>query len=511
MAAGRLTTLWPNRKLAPMRLSLWDIPILALVASLSGTLHAQRQSADTLSGAPARVFVDRPPYEVIYDHLSGTLELRSHKGQVLEHWERGVGASAAPLIRLPVDRPVVVVIRHANALLYDYAVSSAVVTRKDVRACRDAGKRFSATALLAELSVLAVEAPPRGLTRQVLGKMVPDVETRSFSAAPRGGRLDAAALEQTLREIREPIRRYLDFTGTVVLLANTLQDSLVRIAELGESTPIDSLLAQLQQSIESAQAGLSAAAQVPQLLSQRAEAARPHLRTLAAVTRAIRAGDFAGDRSAASASEALALAGRVDSVLPALEAAYRRLEVALVRIETARARSTQTFTTGPSGDVRRLVVELRPTGDMQEVPRVRQGRLEIYAEPTVSTQCEISIGVAWMEPPAEYDVVDSVVVNRGGKTRSAASLAFHVSSPSFPLLGALLGIGMGPNKRPDFYLGASLRLLEPVLVNSGVVWQYGPRLPAGIQVGQKVSDFGFLDHLPSSYQARVFWGLSYAP
>ena len=114
MAAGRLTTLWPNRKLAPMRLSLWDIPILALVASLSGTLHAQRQSADTLSGAPARVFVDRPPYEVIYDHLSGTLELRSHKGQVLEHWERGVGASAAPLIRLPVDRPAVVVIRNAR-------------------------------------------------------------------------------------------------------------------------------------------------------------------------------------------------------------------------------------------------------------------------------------------------------------------------------------------------------------------------------------------------------------
>src|SRR5207245_1882603 len=86
---------------------------------------------------------DRPPYEVIYDHLSGTLELRSHKGQVLEHWERGVGASAAPLIRLPVDRPVVVVIRNANALLYDYAVSSAGVTRKDVRARRGAGPRRS--------------------------------------------------------------------------------------------------------------------------------------------------------------------------------------------------------------------------------------------------------------------------------------------------------------------------------------------------------------------------------
>src|SRR5207244_7181792 len=135
---------------------------------------------------------------------------------------------------------------------------------------------------------------------------------------------------------------------------------------------------------------------------------------------AMRGGDYGGDRVAPPAGEALALGTRVDAAVPALEAAYRRLEVGLVRIETARARSTQTFTTGPSGDVRRLVVELRPTGDMQEVPRVRQGRLEIYAEPTVSTQCEISIGVAWMEPPAEYDVVDSVVVNRGGKTRSAA-------------------------------------------------------------------------------------------
>src|SRR3989442_9940773 len=241
-----------------MRLSLWDMPIRALVASLSGTLHAQRQSADTLSGAPARVFVDRPPYEVIYDHLSGTLDLRSHKGQVLEHWERGVGASAAPLIRLPVDRPVVVVIRHANALLYNYDVSSAVVTRKDVRACRDAGKRFSSTALLAELSVLAGEAPARGLTRQVIGGMVPAVESRGFRTTPAGAKLDAAALEQTLREIREPVRKYLDFTETVVLLANTLQDSLARIAELGESSPIDSLLAQLQRSIEDRQAGWSA-------------------------------------------------------------------------------------------------------------------------------------------------------------------------------------------------------------------------------------------------------------
>lgn len=485
------------------------ISALVLAVSFPSALTGQNQPRDTLSNAPAKVFVNRPPYEVVYDHLSGSLEVRNHNGRVQERWDRET--SSAPLIRLPADRPVVIVIDNANALLYAYEVSAEVLTRKDVRACRDVGSQFSATALLSELRVLAGVAQPRGLAGQFASTILPEPEARGFGAEPTRGRLDPPTLERALREIRAPISKYIDFSLTIVALANTLQDSLLRIAELGESTPIDSLLAELQRSIEHLQPGLSISTQVPQLLRRRAEVTRPHLHTLAVMTRAIRVGEFDGDQSGPAATEALMLASRVDSVLPILEAAYRRLQAELVRIDIARARSRQTFTTGPSGDVRHLVLELRPTGDMEEIPRLRQGKIEIYTEPTVPVRCQISIGITWMDPPPEYAVEDTVLVNRAGSTRAAASLAFHVSLPSFPVVAAQLGIGLGSNSRPDFYLGASLRLLPPVLVNGGIVWQYSVHLPSGIQVGQTVSDPRFLKNLPFSYRARVFWGLSYAP
>jgi hypothetical protein len=142
---------------------------------------------------------------------------------------------------------------------------------------------------------------------------------------------------------------------------------------------------------------------------------------------------------------------------------------------------------------------------------LRQGKVEIYTEPTVPVLCQISIGVAWMDPPPEFAVEDTVLINRAANTRAAASLAFHVSSPSFPLVAALLGVGLGSNSRPDFYLGASLRFLHPVLLNGGIVWQYSAHLPAGLRVGQAVSDQRFLRSLSFSYRARVFWGLSYSP
>ena len=116
-----------------------------------------------------------------------------------------------------------------------------------------------------------------------------------------------------------------------------------------------------------------------------------------------------------------------------------------------------------------------------------------------------------MHSPPKYAVQNASVVDLASDTRVAASLAFHLSSPAFPAAGALAGIGLGSSHRPDFYLGASLRVLQPVLVNGGLVWQYTAHLPPGVQLGQAASAAGFAQSLSFSYVGHLFWGFSYAP
>src|SRR5947208_11775371 len=122
-----------------------------------------------------------------------------------------------------------------------------------------------------------------------------------------------------------------------------------------------------------------------------------------------------------------------------------------------------------------------------------------------------SVGAGWMPTPHNYVVQGGVVTDLAQNTRVAPSVALNLSSPAFPPVGALLGLGLGSRRRPDFYLGASLRVLHPVLVNGGVVWQYIAHLPPGVQVGQPAASAGFAQSLSFSYTGRWFWGLSYAP
>ena len=60
---------------------------------------------------------------------------------------------------------------------------------------------------------------------------------------------------------------------------------------------------------------------------------------------------------------------------------------------------------------------------MAAIPRVREGSVELYTEPTVSVVCELSVGVGWMPTPHNYVVQGGVVTDLAQNTRVAPSVA----------------------------------------------------------------------------------------
>ena len=458
----------------------------------------------SLSHAPAAVLADRPPYQLVYDHLTGTLELRDHKGRPLERWDRKTTASAA-LVGVPIERPITVIVENANSLLYDYDVTVAPVARTGVQTCRNVGARFTTMGLIPGLSVVTGALAPTAVGETVVGDVIADMRRTS-----RGeGRVSLATVQGVLERVRAPLAEYLGFADRVTQLAVSLDDSLGAIAELSESLPIDSLLARLQSSVAQLGAGFQSPASVSVAVRQRAAALAPPLRQLTSLGAMIQAGQLDGDPAAPAAREVVALAARADSASAGLQAVSRTLQLGLRRIEIARTRSRQTFTTGPSADVRRLALELRPTADFTNLPRLFQGTVEVFTEPKVSWVCALTLGVAWMDQPPRFDVEgDSIIVDRSaGERRSTPMLALRMSSSRLPQLAALAGVGMGTRQRPDFYLGGALRVLRPLVLSAGVVWQWQDRLPAGFRPGQAVPDRSVLGSVTHAYATTMFWSL----
>src|SRR6267378_276617 len=424
----------------------------------------------SLSHAPAAVLADRPPYQLVYDHLTGTLELRDHKGRPLERWDRKTTASAA-LVGVPIERPITVIVENANSLLYDYDVTVAPVARTGVQTCRNVGARFTTMGLIPGLSVVTGALAPTAVGETVVGDVIADMRRTS-----RGeGRVSLATVQGVLEHVRGPLAEYLGFAD--------------RVAQLG--------------------AGFQSPASVSVAVRQRAAALAPPLRQLTSLGAMIQAGQLDGDPGAPAAREVVALAARADSASAGLQAVSRTLQLGLRRIEIARTRSRQTFTTGPSADVRRLALELRPTADFTNLPRLFQGTVEVFTEPKVSWVCALTLGVAWMDQPPRFDVErDSIIVDRSaGQRRATPMLALRMSSSRLPQLAALAGVGMGTRQRPDFYLGGALRVLRPLVLSAGVVWQWQDRLPAGFRPGQAVPDRSVLGSVTHAYATTMFWSL----
>ncbi len=490
--------------------------VSALVFTAACTISLESAAQDaTVTTQPAATLTSRAPYRLIYDHIDGSITLESSSGRVKERWDRHTATS--PLAEIPPKRPVAVIIRNANPLLYDYLVDAEVVRVEELKPCRNILSRFFGQGFLvtaasvgsAALSSFGLSSIPTSSALD-LGAVFSELRARGTSAAV----LTEAGLQRQMNLIEGAVSSYADYTSDVAGLAGTVRDSLVLFASQGESVPLGGLVDRFQQSLEAIQPGLSDPARVPVLVAERTREVSGALATLGQLARKIEQDMYNGAPTDFEAVRAIRLRDQIDLNVARLQSSLPQLQADLLRLERVKSQTERVFTLGPSeGAVRRLVIESRSNGQYPNVFRLHEGRREVYTRPRTRIECQISVGLAWLDPQAEYEIdfADSMIVNANREDfRLAPSLLMHLSLSSVPILGANFGLGIGKHRLPDFYVGGSVRLFEPVLFNAGLVWQRVRQLPDDLSEGIFVEDPqpDLLDDLDLKFERSVFFSVS---
>lgn len=480
---------------------------LLLAAAFPAVLPAQsKPAANPGAGAAdsrrARIVSSRKPWVVTYDHLRETMELRDDEGD-----ERGsfTGEALAdgPMLRIPPDRPVEVRIVNANPMLYDYDVSATVVQERRARGCRAVLGTFAQAGLQFRALSLG-EVPARWSVDTAIKTLVSAeaLAARGGAIATRGEPMSPADRARTIALVAERVQQFEARARAVTFTAASIEDSLAAIAELADATEagplLDSLAAAIRRQIPGATRATDVALAIRNLASEAAQPATVLMQL-----------------TAHGESDVRDVRTRFDSALTAIARGYRSLQGQLYRIERYRAQVEQRYTLEPSGDYRAIRIRLEPTREFPAVARFRSGTVEAITNPTGTISCNLAPGLALTGTPRAYALRnDSIVQSSSGEQRTAGALLLHLDAPSFPLpVGALAGIGLGSNKRPDWYLGGSVRVSDVVRLNAGAIWQREERLPSGQRVGTTVPQTGraAFDERPKGYTAGFFWGISLVP
>jgi hypothetical protein len=476
---------------------------------------------------PPEVLADRAAYILVYDHVTGMVELRNNKQSVLDSWDSRLARTSAPLAGIPPDRPLAVVIENANSLLYEYSVSIDAVGTKKLRSCTKLGGQFATTAFLVGVGMLqgTAVAPAAPEYDFDFGERFVLRDTAQFTRrALEGGTLGEATLERAVDRVAAAVDEFNSFASNVSSLSLSLPDSLRRIALLAEAMPIDSLLDNLQQSINGVAPGLSDPNMVTGIVDEKFSVARSSLEDLRLLNAQIDNGRYQGELSDNAVIAARVMNDRTNAVLSDLNTtSIVALQESLVMIEMAKMRSIQGFTASSSGGTfRRVTIGVTNLSleGLEGVRGFRAGDVVAFTEPAVKVVCQFSFGFALMDPPPDYateTVNDSVTIlvdkTKEDDLRPAANVLFHVSPASIPL-GVLFGLGFGSEKYPDLYLGGMFRIFDPVMLNAGVVWQRQKVLDGGLAVGQPVpGDFTpeTLDDLSTRYFSYFWAGVSISP
>lgn len=474
----------------------------------------QAQDKDIVTTRPPTLVADRAPYELLYDHLSGVIELKDAKGNHIEQWNRR--DATPPLASIPPGRPVSIVIQNANALFYTYDVNANLIRQGPLKSCKNIGSQFTSQGfLLASSAVTGASVPALDFPKITTGFLdVNTAFTKSLAAqrGPGGRDLTIAQLQQQMNRIRRPVDEYLSFANTLVQLAEAVEDSLALFASMGDVMPLDSVLERFQRSLEDQleQPGVSDPARMPLIVNERTNRVREEVGILYAAAESIEKDKYEGSRKDLLPRETLQLKATVDTVTHNLQESYIKLQRGLLQIKRAQAQMVQVFTVRPSrGGFRRLVIKIRSKTDFPDVLHTRKGEVEIFTKPEQSLLCQLSLGVSWMDPPTGYEEKDSILIESAkDDVRVTPTLFMHVAVSDFSFIGGLFGIGLGKNEAPDLYVGGSIRLFDPVMLNGGVVWQRAPKLSDKLVVGQPIADPALLDNLDQRYRRTVFFSIS---
>lgn len=110
---------------------------------------------------------------------------------------------------------------------------------------------------------------------------------------------------------------------------------------------------------------------------------------------------------------------------------------------------------------------------------------------------------------SDADVVREIPSNERDWAKLGTAAFIHTSPPSWPVAFSF-GLGIADGNKPTYYVGPSLRLGEQAFVTGGLAVGAVNRLPAGLRVGDRLSDPNALTTLRPRNTAGVFIALSYA-
>lgn len=476
-------------------------PLAAQQPPATGTATGTTAAPATTRPRPARVVSSRKPWVVSYDHLRETMIVRDADGDERAQLA-GSALADAPVLRIPPDVPVEVRIENANPMLYAYDVTASVVQERRARGCRAVLGTFGQAAL--QFRALSLGELPAKFSVDAEVRQMLSAEGLAARGGPLAtkGEMSAADRAAMVALVAERVAQYEDRAAELRRFTASFEDSLATVAELADATPAAPLLDSLAQSLR---------ARIP--AAKRSTDVALALRALAAEAR--QPATLLVQLSAGGEADARALRTRFDSALTTIATSYRRMQLQLQRVERYREATVQRWTLEPSGDYRAIRIRLDATRDFADVPRLRTGTVEALTNPSGRIACNLAPGIALAGAPRTYALRgDTVAKTSGVEQRTAASLLLHLDLAESRLpLGALAGVGLGSNRRPDWYLGGSFRLSDVVRVNGGWIWQREELLPGGHAVGDVLAPAErarFVDR-GKGYRAGFFWGVSLAP
>ena len=471
--------------------------VILCIASLAypAAARAQDEAPDTVRGPSFAT----DPYRLVYDHVSGRFTLYDDDGEVVRNW-RDVPVSRMQSMAAPVppSRPLELVVINANSLVYEYGFETTPLSTERVRVCGDMGKDFLSQGFFAT-------------TRSLLGADTPipsfknvSEEVEAFRTANvRDIGLGTDRRARLFAQAKQAVNVHQRFAEHVVSLSETLDDSLQMIALRAETEPINQLIDALVATIDRAYPGFSDPRIPPIMLSRTARNATDLL------NETIKMGS-AGDPLGL---EAEALLANVKNTSAAARDEVIAVQRSLLRLARARAQSRQSTVLLPADVGRRVSITLTAIADSTagfDVLPVREGEIVAYTRPAVGLVCNVSAGLNWMRPAANYTISrDGVIVDEveEGEIRTAPAVFFSMAPAAFRQLALLGGVGLGEGGRPDFYLGATMRALEPILLNAGAVWQRETILPDGMNVGDPVPSS--ITRFDRKFKPTLFFGLSF--
>ncbi len=123
------------------------------------------------------------------------------------------------------------------------------------------------------------------------------------------------------------------------------------------------------------------------------------------------------------------------------------------------------------------------------------------ADPVFSLQAETSEGEEVQIVISEPDKEDEATLGLG-----AFIHVYHQRRPSF---AGTFGIGIQSDSDASYFLGGTWRFSDKAALTAGAVWAPVDRLPAGVRLGDAVSDANTLSNLGSKIEQGWFVGISY--